>query len=136
MADYSITAASILAADDDTQISTGIFGETITAGQVVYRSTTDRRWYKADADTATTAPAVGIAINGGAAGQPGSIVTAGNLTTNSTGTAGAVVVVSTTAGGLAPVADLGSGDYVTVVGVFTSATNLLVSFIQSGVAKP
>lgn len=136
MADYSITAASILAADTNTQVSAGTFGETVTAGQAVYKNTTDKRWYKADADVAATALAVGVALNGGSAGQPGSIATSGNLTTNSVGTAGAVVVVSTTAGGLAPVTDLASGDYVTIVGVFTTATNLLLSFIQSGVAKP
>ena len=50
-------------------------------------------------------------------------------------TAGAVYVVSANAGGIAPVADLGSGDYVTLLGIATSTTNLKLSISVSATAK-
>jgi hypothetical protein len=58
------------------------------------------------------------------------------VTYNSAFTVGQVYVASTNAGGIAPYADLGSGDYVTILGVATTATNLKLSINQSGIAKP
>jgi hypothetical protein len=61
--------------------------------------------------------------------------TGGTLTFNAALAAGQVYVVSTTAGGIAPVADMGAGDFVTVLGIGTSTTVLKIGIIQSAVAK-
>jgi len=136
MADLSITAADVKKTDT-TLIAEGIAGGTVTAGQPVYRdSTASNKLKAADADVLVSAAAVGIALHGASADQPLKYAIGGNLTLSSVMTVGAVYVVSTTAGGIAPVADLGSGDYVTLLGIATTATNLKISISVSGIAKP
>ena len=136
MADLSITAADVKKTDT-TLIAEGIAGGTVTAGQPVYRdSTASNKLKAADADVLASAAAVGIALHGASADQPLKYAIGGNLTLSSVMTVGAVYVVSTTAGGIAPVADLSSGDYVTLLGIATTATNLKISISVSGIAKP
>jgi hypothetical protein len=136
MADLSITAADVKKTDT-TLIAEGIAGGTVTAGQPVYRdSTASNKLKAADADALASAAAVGIALHGASADQPLKYAIGGNLTLSSVMTVGAVYVVSTTAGGIAPVADLSSGDYVTLLGIATTATNLKISISVSGIAKP
>ena len=137
MADLSITASSVVAGSDATVIRVTA-GAAITAGQVVYKDTTDsNKWKLADADSSvSTANVGGIALNGASDGQPLSVLTAGTLTINSAATVGTVYVLSGTAGGIAPEADLASSDYVTVLGVGTLATTLKISLNVSGVQVP
>ncbi len=136
MADYSVTAASVVKTSN-TAISEGIAGGTITAGQAVYMDSTDSSKLKGcDADVQASSVAVGVALHGAANGQPLKYATSGNLTFNSAFAVGDIVCVSTTAGGLAPYADLASGDFVTVVGIATTATNLKIDINASEVAKP
>ena len=135
MADLTITVGDVKKTDS-TSIAEGIAGATITAGQPVYKdSTASNKLKPADADVLASAAAVGIALHGASADQPLKYATSGNLTLSAVMTAGAVYVVSTTAGGIAPVADLGSGDYVTLLGIATSATNLKLSISVSATAK-
>ena len=135
MADLTITVADVKKTDS-TSIAEGIAGATITAGQPVYKdSTASNKLKPADADVLATAAAVGIALHGASADQPLKYATSGNLTLSAVMTAGAVYVVSTNAGGIAPVADLGSGDYVTLLGIATSTTNLKLSISVSATAK-
>ena len=135
MADLTITVADVKKTDS-TSIAEGIAGATITAGQPVYKdSTASNKLKPADADVLAAAAAVGIALHGASADQPLKYATSGNLTLSAVMTAGAVYVVSTTAGGIAPVADLGSGDYVTLLGIATSTTNLKLSISVSASAK-
>ena len=135
MADLTITAANVKKTDS-TLITEGIAGATITAGQPVYKdSTASNKLKPADADVLASAAAVGIALHGASADQPLKYATGGNLTLGAVMTAGAVYVVSTTAGGIAPVADLGSGDYVTLLGIATSTSNLKLSISVSATAK-
>jgi len=47
-----------------------------------------------------------------------------------------VYCVSTTAGGIAPVGDLTSGNYVTVLGVATTTSSLKLGLNASATAKP
>jgi hypothetical protein len=136
VADVSVTAASVVKTAS-TAIRAGIAGATITAGQPIYLdSTASNKAKPADADALATAAVVGIALNSASDGQPIDYATAGNVTYNSAFTVGQVYVASTNAGGIAPYADLGSGDYVTILGVATTATNLKLSINQSGIAKP
>lgn len=133
MADISVTAGNV-AASTGAVIATGTWGETITAGQAVYLKAADGRWWKAQANAATTDEVAGIALNGGAAGQPGSIQTRGVITIGATVVVGTVYVLSAAAaGGIAPEADLTTGNYVTIIGVATTAGAITMNLLTTGI---
>lgn len=125
MADLTITAVSVVAGDPATTEG-GSFGETVTAGQAVYKSSTTKKWMKADSNSATVEarkPA-GIALNGGALNQPAIVQKAGRITLGATLTPGVAYYLSDTPGGICPVADVGTGEYVCLLGLAESATVL------------
>jgi len=121
MADLTVTAASVLFTSG-TKVSSYNAGEAITAGQAVYLKASDSELYKAQADgTSAEATAVGIALHASADGQPltyaaqGSTINIGATTAKTT-----TYVVSATAGGVAPQADLVSTNYITRLGYATA----------------
>lgn len=125
MADLSITATSVLASSAARRVVKDA-ASTVTAGQPVYL-TTSGTVAPADANDSTKASVLGIAENGGATGQPISVVTKDPaFALGATVAIGDVLILSATAGGIAPVADATTGDFVTVLGVAvsTSAINL------------
>lgn len=134
MADLSVTAASCLqgagAVAED-----GISGDTITAGQALYKAA-DGTWVRADADSATALAraATAIALNGASAGQPIKVQRSGSLTLGATLTAGVTYYLSGTPGGICPVADVGTGEYFDIIGIATSTTVLKLAFAYSGVS--
>jgi hypothetical protein len=134
MTDLSITVANVVQGQDAVT-ETGLAGEAITQGQVVYRST-DGKYYKADCDSATAAVRSprGVAQNAASANQPLTIQTKGQITIGATMTAGLAYYLSKTAGGICPVADIASGGYAVVVGIAMSTTVLRITFIESNVA--
>lgn len=135
MADLSITAASVLAGSGATT-EPGTLGATVTAGQAVYKDSADGLWKLADNNSATAAVRTpqGIALNGGATGQPVKVLREGPITIGATVTAGVVYYLSDTPGGICPVADLATGEYPTVIGIATSATVIDVGIHASGAA--
>jgi hypothetical protein len=136
MADITVTAANV-APGTGAVVVTGTFGETVTAGQAVYLKSSDSEWYLANADAATTDDVVGIALNGGANGQPGSVQTRGQITIGGTVAIGTVYVLSAAAaGGIAPVADLAATNLVTVVGVGITAAIIDMHIKTTSVAVP
>lgn len=133
MADLSITAANVVKYSNATT-RTGTAGAAITAGDVLYLDTTMKL---AQADTATKAAAVGIALNDAASGQPVVYLVSGGINPGATVAIGTVYVVSdNAAGAIAPVADLASEDYVTILGVGTTTSRIEVNINVSGVAIP
>jgi len=138
MADLSITAANVVATAGEVTTRNVTAGATVTAGQTVYLDSSDSNHAKlADAnDTAAKADVTGIALNGAADGQPLQIATGGELDLGATLTVGKIYVQSTTAGGIAPVDDLASSSYVTVIGVADAADNILLIMKTSGVQVP
>ncbi len=109
--DLTITAANVLPGPRAVKIQ-GVAGATLTAGQQVYYDAAAGTYKLADADaSATTAVVVGLAANGAASGQPITIITEDDdLTVGATlSTSAPVYVLSATAGGIAPVADLTTG---------------------------
>lgn len=137
-ADLSITAANVaVASTTGARTSTVQWGETITAGQCVYKKTSDGKYYKADNDVdSATANAVGIALTGGAGDAYGVVLTAGEITIGATTTAGAAYVVSSTAGGICPDGDLGSGDYITHLGYATTTGKIVLGIKAHSVQVP
>ena len=117
MAALSITAAQVLPTASD-PVTSGVAGEAVTQGMAVYLSTSGT-WLKAQGDgTAAEAGSegYGIALNAaGAAGQPLQVALPGHRVTLGAGAApaaGVTYYIGDTAGGLHPIADIGSGDKV------------------------
>ncbi|MEN9932351.1 MAG: Rhizobium phage 16-3 [Pseudomonadota bacterium] len=135
MADITITSSSVAAAGA-TDVADCTAGATITAGQVVYLESSSNTVKLADADSATAEvrSPYGIALNGGASGQPIKVLRRGSVTIGATLTAGLAYYLSKTAGGICPVADIASGGYATVLGIATSTSVLKVQILESGVA--
>ena len=135
MADLSITAASVLADTGSTTVS-GTYGATVTAGETVYKDVADsNKWKPADANVSAAVAGsggFGIALNGGADGQPADVLTAGLYTVGAAVLVGVTYVLSATAGGIAPDADISSGSYKTVIGVATTTAKVQVTPILSG----
>ena len=136
MADISITAANVVKGSN-ARTQAGIAGATITAGQLVYKDAATGKYLLSDADSATAAArsVTGIALNGASLNQPVDVQIGGDITIGGTLTANTVYVLSGTAGGLAPLADLSTGEYLVVIGVAKSASVLAVDIQASGVAS-
>lgn len=124
MADISVTAASVTLTSGQTD--TGTAGATITAGQLLYKDTANSNVLK-HASCAATATAVvcGMALNGGASGQPIQFAKAGAiLVPGATLGVGEIYVLSDGSGTYAPRADLTTGDKVVIVGYATTASSI------------
>jgi len=121
--DVSVTAANVRVSAQAVVIP-GTFGETITAGQVVFQSSTDARFYLSDVNLSGKTEVAGIAISGGAAGQPALICIEDPAFTPgfTLSTSAPIYVASATAGGIAPSADVTTGWYATVIMVAKSHT--------------
>jgi hypothetical protein len=130
MSDLTITATAILAGTD-ADFFQGLAGETITAGQSVYLDSLTNRVRLADANASlATAAAIGISLHGATAGQPIRVQTGGSITLG-VGTLALIYVVSATAGGIAPSADIASGWYTTLLGVHAGDGVLKMSVFAS-----
>ncbi|QND13429.1 hypothetical protein HB775_05705 [Rhizobium leguminosarum bv. trifolii] len=135
MTDIVITPANVQAASN-AERDQGIAGETITAGKAIYLAATTNRWMLADSNSATAEArqAKAIALNGASVGQPVAFQKSGDITIGGTLTAGQAVYLSDTPGGLCPLADVGSGEYVCLIGLAKSTSVLAMGIQYPGVA--
>lgn len=135
MADLSITAANCVPVAG-TLIEYGTAGATITAGKAIYLDSSTNTWKLADSNGASEEIrwAKALALTGSSSGQPIAYMRAGDVTLGATMTAGIQYYLSDTAGGICPVADLGSGEYPCTVGIATSTSVMRLNFTYSGVA--
>jgi hypothetical protein len=117
-------------------VGNGTAGGTITAGMPLYKDTTDGNALKpGDASAAASAAFAGIALNGAADGQPVAYAKPGaTINWGATLAKGTLYVISATAGGVAPVADLASGEYITALAVGIGTANAKVIGVETGVA--
>ena len=134
MADIVITAANVLRVSGDFEVVTA--GVTVTAGQVVYRDTSDGQYNLTGNSSLATSLAAGISLNGASVGQPLVVQTSGDITIGGTVAVGEVYLVSATGGLLAPEADVLTADYVTLLGVGISATVIRLNIRPYEVAIP
>lgn len=139
MADLTVTPANVLAGSNAKKILSTA-GETITAGQPVVLDPTARKYVKADSNHATAALRVpsGIALNGASLNQPLQVQAGdgqpSDITIGATLTPGTTYYMSDTPGGICPLADVGTGEYATIIGIAKSATVLSLGINASGVA--
>ena len=123
-ADLSITTTSFVPGAR-AKSNIGIAGATITIGQLLYFDSTAGTWKLADADASATASLVqAIAGSAAAAGQPVIYITEDDdLTLGATlSMSTPVYVLSGTAGGIAPSADISVGEYPAVSLIAKSTT--------------
>ena len=141
MADISITAANVAIGASTLKTRVVQVGEAVTQGQVLYQSTSDSKYYKCDADAVASAVAACIALTAAStngyslvalpATEPGKALV--NL--GATLAVGTVYAVSVTAGGIAPIADLATGDFITTIGIATTTALLDFQIAVSNTAK-
>lgn len=135
MAAISITPASVLKGTG-AQVQNVIWGGTVTAGMSLYEKA-DGTFAGADCDLSLlAATCAGIALTGGASGQPGIMQTAGDIAIGGTVVVGTTYYVGDDAGEIFVASDLAAGDYVSIVGVGISATTIRMGRVNSGVTVP
>lgn len=139
MADATVGTASSFSGVPESVI----WGETVAINKAVFEdtSTTPVKWKLADGDTYATiggGARIGVSMTGGVLNERGLVAaTPGGVLTlaGATFVVGGVYVVSLTAGGIAPIADISTGDFVAILGVAVSATALQLILVTSSVAK-
>src|SRR5258708_6568545 len=106
MSDYAVTPSGVLSSGVNAGATnkSGIAGESITAGQSLYKDATDGNKMKlSDANVAAKSKVAGVSLHAALAGQPIQYSESDpNFTPGFTIAAGDVVVASATPGGLAP----------------------------------
>lgn len=133
--DLVVTAANVIAAAGATY-EDGTAGATITAGQSLYKDTSDSDKFKlcdTNGATAIIRKLHGVALHGASSGQPIRVHRTGGLNPGATVAVGTIYVQSATAGGIAPSADLATGHYTSIIGIATTTSNIAVA-IQNGEA--
>ena len=135
--DLSITVGNVKVYETATKILVVRYGETVTAGMPVYKKTSDSEYYKADANnTSAEALCAGIALVGGVDNGYGVIVTSGEMDLGATLTVGAQYLVSDTAGGIYPQADVSTGDFISSLGVTVATGKFIVNIKNTGYQAP
>jgi len=136
MADLSVTGSGVVASAS-AKTNVGTAGATITAGQPLYEDSSDGFALKPAQGDATKNKVVGIALHGASDGQPVKYIISGQLTAGATLVLGQTYVASAAAaGGIAPISDLGTGAYPTILGIAITTAILAVNIQVGGVAKP
>lgn len=136
MADLTQTAANVALGASTTPTRVVQFGVAVTQGNALYLSATDGKYYKADAnDGEAKARVAAIALTPGAQDAYGLVALPGStpgqslINLGATLAKGEVYAVSAAAGAIAPIGDITSGQYVTVIGIAT--TTALIDFQPS-----
>lgn len=105
MADITVTAAQVARLRPDIDVvETGIAAATITAGQSLYRNSSNKVDLGDGNGSATTADVIGIALEGASAGQPVDYLSYGPLAGFTLSTVDMLLYQSDTAGALADAA--------------------------------
>lgn len=136
MTAVAITDANVqqISSDEGTKVQ---YGETMTPGDVAYKSSADNKYYLAANNDSAKQNASVIVLTGGEADSYGYVIGTKGAEVDIGGT----VTVGTayylgTGGAIVPVGDLSSTNYVTLIGFGKTSTNLLLSFHATGVQVP
>lgn len=136
MAALTITAANV-GIGSDAVVAQVEAGEAVTHAMPVYYSIANADYRKADADAEDTAQVYGISITASTGDSTYlAVIRSGSLVLGSILTQGTEYYLGTTAGEIIPKGDLATGDYVTRLGIATSATTLKVDIRNTGVTLP
>lgn len=139
MATITITKGNVIPSSVGTRNS-GIAGEALEAGQVLYLKASDNRWYKADCTTLeksgnNSSQNLRIALADAGTAQPivfaepGSLITVGSVLTK-----GLWYVLSATAGKIADHGDLTTGQFSVNMGYAPTASTFFFNPQTTGIA--
>lgn len=119
----------------DTTTRKVAYGATVDEGNLLYLDTSDNEYKLAESDgTSAVANASAIAMTPGVDGGYGIVATDGTVVlVGATLSIGESYAVSTNAGEITNQAGIGSGNYVTNVGIGVTATNLKLNFDATGI---
>ena len=133
MVDIVVVAANVQPAAS-TITKNGDAGEAITAGQSVFKAADGQiELAENDIDVASAA-AIGVALADAAIGQPITYAITGDINMGVILAIGQTYVVGAAPGGIAPEVDVTVGEFLTIIGVATTTSNLKLGILQSGVA--
>lgn len=141
MTDLSVTPGNV-SASTAAKKGKGTAGASITAGQTLYEDASDLdSWGKpklklADSDAAVALrTCVGIALHAASSGQPIQyVIEDPAFTPGGTLVVGVIYVLSDTAGGIMPAADLEIGDYPTVLFIANTTAVANMKIVQGTTA--
>ena len=136
MVDFVITPANVLPGSDASIKHGSLAGEAITQGRAVYLADATKKWMLADSNSATAEArrATGMSLNSASLNQPLSVQQGGTYGAGTTLTPGVAVYLSDTPGGICPVADVGTGEYVEIIGIAISESQMTLQFSFPNVA--
>jgi hypothetical protein len=114
------------------------YGATVAAGSTVYFDSANNEYPLADCDaTVLTAATKGIAVTPGVDGGQGYIAKGGSIVlVGATLVVGETYIQSDTAGGLKPIGDKASGDFVTIIGTASTTTQIDLAINATGTQAP
>jgi hypothetical protein len=130
MATITLTSANVRVGASGTS-SVGVAGETLVAGDMLYLKAADGKYWKAVNTTEAAADFVAVALT--AASADGNVALLNNVNqithldhSTAIWTQGKTYVVGDTAGTMMDAGDVSTSDYVTVAGVASSTTSLML----------
>lgn len=114
-----------------------VLGEEVIAPAPVYRGA-DERYYNADATTEAKAFAEGLCVFGGSEDSIGqlAVVDGQEIDVGGAVTVGEIYVVSATSGKISPKSDLVSTNWLTLLGIGKTATNIQLLVRPAGLQIP
>jgi hypothetical protein len=133
MAELTITAANVKATAT-TSISLVQFGEAVDQGEAVYLKTSDSKYWLANNGAEATADVAGVALTPNIADGYGIIAKSGQVDLGATLSVGQTYALASTSGKIELESDVGSGEYVTLLGVAATAALIDLDIVVSGTA--
>jgi hypothetical protein len=121
-----------------TQFERVIYGATVAAGNPLYLDTADGEHKLGDSNASvTTAKVRAVAITPGIDAGYGLVATSGSIIlVGTTMVVGTNYYVGATAGEIIPEGDLATNDFVTRLGTASTATQLDLSIVATGIQRP
>jgi hypothetical protein len=135
MADITVSS-SLVQPSETAPFESGVCAASFTAGQLGYLDGSLNKWKLAVATAQPAAAARGVATANYSTGQIGRFQTHETLNLGGGVSVGTVYAVSTNAGGIAPIADVTTGNWITPVAVGATTNNLSLNIFRSGIQKP
>lgn len=136
MADLTITVGNMVPASDAQYETAYLAGGTLTRGMSVYLDTSTNTWKAADCDLSAAGAGsggIGICMSDCVATQPCVVQIGGSLAFGAILTKGTQYVVSATAGGICPQADITTNGRITVLGIASTTSNLVMRRWATGI---
>ena len=137
MADIAITAA-LVKATANPRANSGLSGDTVVAGKTLAQNPATKKFVLADSNHADAwrRQVKAIALSGASDGQPLFFHKSGPLDLGANVlTPGEAYYQSDTPGGICPLADVGVGENVVLIGLAKTAAILIVEIADPGVTK-